>query len=91
MGYRINYYKNRKKRNRCIVMKPKLYKFLLVFGVVAAVFLWPKARMWVKEVSIPGDNDVTRKAVSELVQNLEAGGNPHEALQVFCMEILGND
>ena len=92
MAYRIVYGKS-VKRKRFIPRKKWIFSSLRI-GVMIALLLsalaFPQGRQWIREISLPGDNAVTKEAVEHLVQDLKSGERFDDALEVFCQEILHN-
>lgn len=78
MAYRIDYPGRRKKRRF-----PYWILLILVFAVLLAV---PKDDLeyWL----LPGDPEVTARALSELVNTLRQGTNAGQAVAAFCGSIL---
>lgn len=93
MGYRIDY-------NGGTVVKKPIYapkvgkkKIVLLSAAVltAAFLLWPMGRRCVRDLLLPGDEDVTAAALSELVNDLSAGEPVGEAVEAFCRDIIADE
>lgn len=93
MGYRIEY-------NGAVVKRKKVHISRRIVrrisaGVAAvlmtAILLWPAGRRCVRDILLPGDEDVTAAALSGLVEDLSAGKPVGEAVHTFCVEIVAGD
>lgn len=94
MGYKIIYGKCKSAKNKIIhrrkIMKSGTLKLSITVVMIVSILAWPKGRAWVKEVMLPGDNNVTKRALQGLVTDVGDGMALPDALQVFCGEILDN-
>lgn len=90
MGYRIDYQpikkvrglEKRSCRRTALTFLSLLLFFLLTWG------FWPEGRALLQEALIPGDNAVTVTALENLSNELSAGTELSQALEIFCMDIL---
>jgi len=78
VAYRIDYPGKRKKRRF-----PYWIFLVLAFAALLAV---PKDKLeyWL----LPGDPEVTARALSELVETLRQGANAGQAVAAFCRSIV---
>lgn len=92
MEYRITYGEGSIQKQA--VRKPQIrlkWKALLpalcalVFAVTLAV---PSGRLWLRDLILPGDEEITASALENLAQNLGNGVSVGEAVAVFCDEII---
>ena len=64
------------------------------WGVVAAsaafavTLMVPQGRLWLRDLILPGDEDVTAAALEGIVSDLRSGEPLGEAVDTFCKEIL---
>ncbi len=91
MGYKIAYDSGMATRT-CFEEKRLSFAamtaaFLLLFGVLTYCF-WPAGADKLRKMLIPGDPEVTTKAVSEMVEDLRAGESMDDAVVTFCREIF---
>lgn len=77
MAYRIDYPGKKKKRG---------FSAWLLLAAVPALLALPKQRIvqWL----LPGDPEITVRALSELVQTLRQGSNAGDAVAAFCRSII---
>ena len=90
MGYRITYENGviRKQALRKYRVKWKLWGTgVLVAGLVVALMV-PQGRLWVRDLVLPGDEDVTAAALEGMVSDLRSGESIGVAVEAFCQEIL---
>lgn len=93
MAYKIQYspqfgaqYPEKMKRQSSWKWIAGIVLTLLMIGILVN----PNYRSIVKEILIPGDAEVTVKAVETLAQNLKDGVSIQNAVTAFCAEILDN-
>lgn len=88
MGYRINYdtvkIKHEKKTN-------KKFPVLLActLGLIVGLHLSGAAEQ-IRTVLLPGDPDVTKYAITELVESLGEGESFSDAFTAFCQTIVSD-
>ncbi len=90
MGYRITY-ENGIIRKKAVGERRFRWKRwgCGCLGVALAVALMlPQGRLLVRDLLLPGDEDVTAAALEEMVENIRAGEPVGEAVEAFCREIL---
>ena len=89
MGYNIQYGTTslRSRMRKAYGTKEfRKYRYGLVcVGIFAALIF---GRVGLLDFLIPGDNEVTKKAFSNMIQNVREGENVKRAVVVFCDEIL---
>lgn len=61
--------------------------FFLAFLLLTKLF-WPKGAAMLRQIILPGDPEVTERAVSVLVDDLREGEPVGDALKTFCGEIM---
>jgi len=83
MGYRIVYGKQEKK-----IIPLKRIGAIAAGIAVSAVLLWPASRSAVTEILLPGDEEITAKALQTMVEDLGEGNGIGEAVTAFCREII---
>lgn len=90
MGYRITY-ENGVIRKRIVRIRRFKWKPWSA-GVIATVFvlmlMLPSGRLWIRNLLLPGDEEVTAAALESMVSNLRSGESVGETLEVFCKEII---
>lgn len=55
---------------------------------LAVTLMVPRGRLWVRDLLLPGDEDITAAALEGIVSDLRAGEPLGEALETFCKEII---
>jgi hypothetical protein len=48
----------------------------------------PQGRLWLRDLLLPGDEEITASALEGMVSDLRAGEPVREAVEAFCREIL---
>ena len=93
MGYRITYENGHihKKTIRSSQFRWKRWGAGAAVAALAVTLLIPRGRLWVRDLLLPGDEDVTAAALGSLVEDLSAGEPVGEAVQTFCREIIHGD
>lgn len=90
MAYRIIYGEGTI-RKQIIKLTPRKWKAGLL-GVIAAVLavsmMVPQARLWIRDLLLPGDEDITAAALEGMASDLSSGETVREAVEAFCKEIL---
>lgn len=78
MAYRIDYPGKQQKKRR--------FSAWLLLAAVPALLALPKQRIvqWL----LPGDPEITARALSELVQTLRQGSSAGDAVAAFCRSIV---
>lgn len=87
MGYRIEYSGGQAFLRQLTVRKKGRWWAVAVALALISLLIGP-VRKNVYSVLIPGDDEVTIRAVRDLVGSLGDGGSVGEALAVFCQEII---
>lgn len=66
--------------------------FFLGFLLLTKLF-WPDGTSMLRQILLPGNEEVTARAVTVLVEDLRAGEPVGDAVRAFCGEIIahGND
>lgn len=83
MGYRIVYGKQEKK-----IIPFKRIGVIAAVIAVSAMLLWPASRSAVAEILLPGDAEITAKALQTMAEELGEGQGIGEAVTAFCQEII---
>lgn len=90
MGYRITY-ENGSIRKETVKIHKLKWKQCLI-GMMAAVLAFalmiPGGRLWLRDLILPGDEEITAAALENMVGELRSGEPVGEALEAFCREIL---
>lgn len=92
MGYAIQYdtaaTKKYPMKRRNISLKGKKVCLAVVSIILIAVLLQFSA---VRRFLLPGDPVVTERAITKMVDELQAGDGLQEAITTFCREVINND
>ena len=90
MGYRISYENGRIKKHTVkehrIGFKP--IGIGLTSAALAITMMVPQGRLWLRDLLLPGDEEITAAALDSMVDQLRQGEPVEEALEAFCKEIL---
>lgn len=90
MSYRITYGEGRIKKKA--VSLPKIKWKPILVGISAAALavtlVVPGGRLWLRDLILPGDEEVTVGALEVLVEDLGNGVSLEEAVDAFCYEII---
>lgn len=90
MAYRIIYGVGTM-RKQIIKSTPRKWRAGLL-GVIAAVLavsmMVPQAHLWIRDLLLPGDEDITAAALEGMASDLSNGETVREAVEAFCKEIL---
>jgi hypothetical protein len=90
MGYRINYVKNAQKigiLSQGTIHKNGKWKYIvIVCGLLLAALLNQRLRY----IFLPGNPQVTERAIFEFAADIKKGESFSEAITAFCREILDN-
>ena len=94
MSYQISY-DNGNAREKNKVHAPEKRKILFRFLVAvvmctAGVLLLYKGKDRIWEVLVPGDPQITEKALSTMADGIRKGESIKEAIAAFCREIILN-
>lgn len=82
MAYEIAYGEERKRKSA-----PMAAAWFLVFLLLVGTF-WPRGRVLLRQILIPGDWVITGQAMECLVRDLGAGEDLGQAVEAFCGRIL---
>ena len=90
MGYRIVYHgseakKTQAKRKRFCKKRIAIGVIVVLLGAVIAI---PKVRNGMRDLLLPGDEQITLAALEGMVADLKEGEPISEALETFCREII---
>ncbi len=66
---------------------PMSAAFFLLFLLLTGTF-WPEGRATLENFLLPGDPQVTRLAISHMIDDLKDGEAPGDALVTFCREVI---
>lgn len=61
--------------------------FLLLFLLLTGAF-WPEGRAKLENLLLPGDPQVTKSALVQMVEDLRTGEAPGDAVVTFCREVM---
>jgi hypothetical protein len=90
MAYRITYSEGSISKqtvaSRKINRKPILIGIFA--GVLALTLVIPAGRLWLRDLLLPGDEDITAGALEALAEDLGDGVSLGEAVDAFCYEII---
>ena len=90
MGYRIIYDKGtiHKETVRARRFRWKRWGIGFAGVALAAALMVPQGRLWLRDLLLPGDEEITASALEGMVSDLRAGEPVREAVEAFCREIL---
>ena len=90
MAYRITYDQSnvRKKSVRFPRIRWKRCAVLFSAAVLGLMVIIPAGRMWLRDLLLPGDEEVTAVALEGLAEDIESGVSVGEAVDAFCREII---
>ncbi len=96
MGYQISYCQTgMKKRKKWRIPEFKINKTHLLGGccvllciLLLTVSVIPQFRLFLRNLILPGDPDVTANALEQMVDAIGAGESVQTALTEFCRNIL---
>ena len=90
MGYRISY-ENGEIRKKTLVerrIKWKSWGTGVAVIALAVTMLVPQGRLWLRDLILPGNEDVTAAALEGMVADLRSGAPMADAWESLCREIL---
>ena len=88
MAYQISYCGKISKADCRRNQKTKpLYKWLLV-SIIAMLLVGALSRKDVRRILLPGNPDITEKALYDLAADIQEGQPVSDAFMVFCRQIL---
>lgn len=93
MGYVIQYEPelNHKYKMRSAVRISKRFAIgISLCAVLIVLCLYQPTRQWLWEFIVPGDEQVTQSAFSQMLRSLQDGEQVGDAVTAFCVEILEN-
>ena len=90
MGYRITYENGviRKEPLRLRNSQWKQWGLGCTAVALAVALMLPGGRLWLRDLILPGDEEITASALEGMVSDLRAGEPVGDALEAFCREIL---
>lgn len=90
MGYRITYENGvaKKETVRLRRFRWKRWGAGAVAVALAVALMIPAGRLWVRDLLLPGDEEVTAAALEGMVENIRSGEPVGEAVEAFCREII---
>lgn len=90
MGYRITYDNGVAKKEviRAQRVNWKKWGVVAASAAFAVTLMVPQGRLWLRDLILPGDEDVTAAALEGIVTDLRSGEPLGEAVDTFCKEIL---
>jgi hypothetical protein len=90
MAYRITYgdgnIQKQSVRTRKIKWKPILVG-ISVSALAVTLFI-PAGRLWLRDMILPGDEQITAGALEDLAEDLGNGVSLGDAVDAFCYEII---
>ena len=87
MGYKIEYTFGQTNVERC-KEKKKSVRWVVLSVLSLMVLSIGAVRETVLDVLIPGDDEITIQAVSDMVHSFREGSDIGEALEGFCREVI---
>lgn len=90
MGYRITYENGiiRKEQGKIRKVKWKPCLIGMIAAILAFALMLPRGRLWLRDLILPGDEEITAAALENMVGELRSGEPVGEVLEAFCREIL---
>ena len=90
MGYRITYENGmiHKENIRQHRISWKWWGAGILAAAVAVTLMVPQGRLWIRDLFLPGDEEITASALESMVADLRAGEPLGEAVEAFCREII---
>jgi hypothetical protein len=92
MGYRITYENGviRKQAVRVRQVKWKRWGAGAAATGLAIALMFPAGRLRIRDLLLPGDEEITAAALEGMVSDLRAGEPVGEAVESFCREIIAS-
>lgn len=87
MGYLIEYDKGMTKK-RAIYRKKSGAGRILALALLLGTMLLPAGRTALRNLILPGNEEITAHALEALAEDLKAGDTVGEAVEAFCKEII---
>lgn len=90
MGYRITYENDviRKSVLRIPCLRWRRWGIGLGAAALAVSLLIPGGRLWLRDLLLPGDEEITASALESMIADLRSGEPVGEAVEAFCKEII---
>ena len=89
MAYRITYGENNIQKQhgrKKIKWKPIVVGILAL--TLAVTLCIPAGRLWLRDLILPGNEEITAGALENLAEDLENGVSLGDAVDAFCYEII---
>lgn len=86
MGYKIQYGPELKTEIKSRAFWKKHWKAAALLTTTAAALILVSLGEW--DLFLPGDADVTHRALTELTENIRGGESFSDAITAFCLEII---
>ncbi len=90
MGYRIEYDGSTAQKTIIRISKGKKRLMLTILAAVLTLgaVAFPRSRGILRDLLLPGDEEVTTAALEGLVEDLKEGEPFGDAVETFCREII---
>jgi hypothetical protein len=90
MAYRITYGEGtiQKRTVKVPTLRWKRLMMGIVVSVLAVTLAIPTGRLWLRDLLLPGDEQITAAALESMVEDLRCGEPVGEAVETFCKGIL---
>lgn len=90
MGYRITYENGviRKETQCKRRIKWKRWGIGAITAAMVITLALPGGRLWVRDLILPGDEEVTAAALEKMVANIRSGEPVGQVVETFCREII---
>ena len=91
MDYSITYWQDGRQEHK--KKNVNLGRIALLSGalLLAGMMLIPQMRLAVRDALLPGDGEVTAKAMEAFVSDVRSGASLEDAVEAFCLTVLHND
>lgn len=90
MGYKIDYSTGDGAKMPVKPKKRRLRRWLGICCIlmILGALVFPKGRRVIRDVILPGDEEVTAEALQCLISDLRAGDEVSEAVTAFCHHVI---
>lgn len=88
MGYRVSYDEGQATKVALRSRKKNVWIFAIAVLLLLAMIAFPGGRLVLRDILLPGNEEVTAEALEGLAAELKAGEPLGEAVEAFCLEII---
>ena len=90
MCYQITYDRGSVRRKKILLSRVKRKRLAIaaIILVIAVVLAVPSGRLWIRDLLLPGNEQITAAALEQLVQDIHQGRGFAEAITTFCQQII---